>query len=101
DSKKFLGIDEELIPTGYFPDVAGTDFDFRLPRVLRDGMVGRHLQNNLAGNGLDHYFLFVSKKQPLSFLPETARGRTHSSTTNQPGVVLSTGNGLTKEATLR
>ena len=101
DSKKFLGIDEELIPTGDFPDVAGTAFDFRLPRLLKDGMEGSHLQNILAGNGYDHYFLFDSKKQPPIYLQEPASGRTLSITTNQPGVVLYTGNGLTKEATLR
>lgn len=101
DSKKFLGLDEELIPTGDFPDVAGTAFDFRLPRMLQDGMEGSHLQNILVGNGYDHYFLFDTKKQPPVYLQEPASGRTLSITTNQPGVVLYTGNGLTPQMKLR
>src|SRR5699024_5757495 len=101
DSKKFLGIDEELIPTGDFPDVAGTAFDFRLPRLLKDGMEGSHVQHSAAADGDDHDSLLDSKKHPPVHLQEPASGRTLSITTNQPGLVVYTGSGLTKEATVR
>ncbi|HET7627611.1 MAG TPA: aldose epimerase family protein [Bacillales bacterium] len=91
-SEKFLEIDEELLPTGRELDVEGTAFDFREARPLRNGANSAHPQNKLAGGGFDHPFMIETRK-PIVLTDETS-GRQLTVTTDQPCVVVYSGNQL-------
>lgn len=94
DSDSFVELDENLIPTGEKLHVSGTTFDFRSPRKLGEGLEQDAVQHKVASNGYDHYFLFNNKKTENVIAKDGASGRTLTITTNQPGVVMYTGNGL-------
>lgn len=51
-AEHYLPVDPDLIPTGEIAPVAGTDFDFRSPRVI-------------GGAGYDHNFCLSDRRQPL------------------------------------
>ncbi|QHE63319.1 galactose-1-epimerase [Rossellomorea vietnamensis] len=99
-SNQFLALNESLIPTGEAVDVAGTDFDFRTGRKIQDGIESAHPQNQLAGNGYDHPFL-LEKGEEQIHLTEHESGRTLRMETNQPAVVLYTGNQLKEDFEIR
>jgi aldose 1-epimerase len=94
DSHQFVELDEELIPTGAKPQVVGTTFDFRQGRRLGDGFNDKFQQNQIAGNGYDHYFIFDDKMEQQAVVREPNSGRVMSVKTNQPGMVMYTGNSL-------
>lgn len=94
DSKEFIELDEELIPTGKLLDVSGTTFDFRNSRLLQKGFNNDFYQNRLAGSGYDHYFVFEHKQEEQIWLKDKESGRTLSVKTNQPGFVMYTSNNL-------
>lgn len=94
DSGKFVKLDEELIPTGQWRDVAGTSFDFRNGRPLRDGFNDDSEQNKIAGNGYDHYFIFEEKQQQKVIVRHSDSGRKLTVKTEQPGMVMYTANNL-------
>lgn len=101
DSDQFLELDDELIPTGKLHDVSSTPFDMRRGTPLNKGFHSTHPQNKLAGNGYDHYFLLNETEQPTISVEDKHSGRTLSITTNQPGVVMYTANGLENGLTLQ
>lgn len=87
--------DEGLIPTGNLLPVEGTAFDFRSPRIIREGLKAG--ENDIAiryGRGYDHNYVlgkpFTFKKCAL--LRDPASGRAMEVTTDQPGVQLYTAN---------
>ncbi|WP_164667845.1 aldose epimerase family protein [Virgibacillus doumboii] len=88
----FVEMDDELIPTGKLIDTAGTPFEFQKGRLLGDGFKPDTLQQKIAGNGYDHYFIFGKEKEVN--VVETNSGRKMEIRTNQPGMVLYTANGL-------
>ncbi|RKQ32468.1 aldose epimerase family protein [Oceanobacillus halophilus] len=94
DSNQFVELDEELIPTGKLLDVEGTAFDFRKGRLLKDGFTNESEQNQLAGNGYDHYFIFDYERDEKAIVKDEMSGRTLTMETNQPGVVMYTSNNL-------
>lgn len=88
-SDKITAVDEGLIPTGEFVDIAGTPFDFRTPKTI-----GAELQAagdvNKTG-GYDHnYVLRGEGKAAIAFSPITGISMTVN--TNSPGMQLYTGN---------
>ncbi|GGB48490.1 galactose-1-epimerase [Virgibacillus dakarensis] len=99
DSDKIIELDDELIPTGNGLKTAGTTFDFRKGRLLGDGFHDQLKQHAIAGSGYDHYFLFADKGKVV--VREQQSGRMMTVKTNQPGMVMYTGNGLDDQSQLR
>lgn len=95
DSSQFLELDDPLLPTGKKLDVTGTVFDFRNGRKIGDGVVSNHPQNRLVGNGYDHPFLLNSHWNEEIALWDEESGRKVVVETDEPSVVLYTGNSLT------
>lgn len=93
-SRKFVELDERLIPTGKILSVENTPFDFQNGRKIKDGMTSGHVQNWIAGNGYDHPFLLTEQhKKEITLLDEES-GRELIIETDEPAVVLYTGNQL-------
>lgn len=91
---EFIELDSSLIPTGRKLDVTNSPFDFREGRKLVDGIQSNARQNKIANHGYDHYFLLNEKATNSILVKEETSGRTMTITTNQPGVVIYTGNAL-------
>uniref|UniRef100_UPI00082C129E aldose epimerase family protein n=1 Tax=Oceanobacillus damuensis TaxID=937928 RepID=UPI00082C129E len=88
NSGKFVELDEELIPTGRWIEVDGTAFDFRESRPLHHGFNARSEQNEIAGSGYDHYFLFDEKQEKNVIVRHADSGRKLTIKTDQPGMVM-------------
>src|SRR5699024_2884019 len=71
-----------------------TPFDLRNGKRLEEGFDSTYSQNLIVGNGYDHYFLLNDTDQPNIVVEENKSGRILSITTDQPGVVMYTANGL-------
>ncbi len=91
---RVLVLDEHLIPTGERRPVKGTAFDFRQPHIIGEQF------HKLSGQalGFDDCFVqrtsVVGELQPVATLVDPASGRGLTVLTDQPGVVLYTGNYL-------
>ncbi|MDR7001223.1 aldose epimerase family protein [Neobacillus niacini] len=94
ESDRFLELGPDLIPTGKWIEAEGTPFDFSQGRKLRDGMNSTYEQNVLVGNGYDHPLIFSKNGENSILLKDEGSGRTLEVTTDQPCVVLYTGNSL-------
>ncbi|WP_213818938.1 aldose epimerase family protein [Garciella nitratireducens] len=94
NSHCYLELNQELIPTGKVVDATNTPFDFQKGRKLKDGIYSPLEQNKIVGNGYDHYFIFDWKKKGDVYVEEPLSGRTMTIQTNQPGMVIYTGNHL-------
>ncbi|WP_409292204.1 aldose epimerase family protein [Peribacillus sp. SCS-37] len=101
DSSKFIELNDKLIPTGSILDVTDTPFDFRDRRRLGDGLNSVLEQNEIAGGGYDHHFIFDRAREAQAILEDPASGRVMAVETDQPGVVLYTSNGLGEDLQLR
>lgn len=100
-AQAFLPTDEKQIPTGERCAVAGTVFDFTVPRPIctriRDGEPQlRH------GRGYDHYFILreadVGRLQPAVRIYANANDRMLEVLTTQRGIQFYTGNNLNGSA---
>lgn len=100
DSSKFVELDQDLIPTGEILNVANTPFDFRNGRKIADGIESTSTQNIIADHGYDHYFMFDQQKQENLIVKDDHSGRVLKMNTNQPGMVMYSGNGLTNDLDL-
>ena len=94
ESDRYLELGPDLLPTGKMIESKGTTFDFREGRELKSGIKSTHPQNLLAGNGYDHPLLFTKTGENTIMLSEKENGRSLLVTTDQPCVVLYTGNQL-------
>lgn len=94
-ASRIIELDAELLPTGNALDVTGTAFDFRDGQPLSTGIASEHPQNIIASNGYDHYFIF-DDQTPVKVC-EKESGRTMEIRTNQPGMVMYTGNGFPED----
>ncbi|WML42878.1 aldose epimerase family protein [Neobacillus sp. PS3-40] len=100
DSNQFLELNEQLLPTGVKLDAVNTVFDFQNGRLIKDGTVSNHPQNQLVGKGYDHPFLLNSHHTGEIVLSDEVSGRKLIVETDQPSVVLYTGNSLTEDVTV-
>ena len=100
-SNRFLELDEELIPTGEILSVENTSFDFRSGRKIMEGTDTNDRQNIIAGNGYDHPFLLTDNHNKEIYLFDDESGRGLIIETNQPAVVLYTGNQLADDFSIR
>ena len=90
-------VDGALIPTGELRAVAGTAFDFRGPRRIRDGVDANDEQIRFAG-GYDHNFVILRKSgdtpQIAARVRDPLSGRTLEVMTSEPGFQFYFGNFL-------
>ncbi|SIS55608.1 aldose 1-epimerase [Zobellia uliginosa] len=99
NADKFTPVDNGLIPTGELEDVAGTPFDFKVPKAI-----GRDIETDFEqlklGNGYDHNFVLNETPKNAEGLTFAARvvepnsGRTLEVYTDEPGVQFYGGNFL-------
>ncbi|MFC0299229.1 aldose epimerase family protein [Virgibacillus soli] len=101
NSDQFIELNQNLLPTGKLIDVTHTPFDFRKGKRLIEGLKATHPQNITVGHGYDHYFLFNKDAEPSIIVKEDTSGRILEINTDQPGVVMYTGNGLDNQLQLR
>ncbi len=88
----YIPVDDQLIPTGEIKDVAGTPFDFREPKVLRDQIAANE------GEGFDHNLVMkMSPSDEMKHFVQVvhpASGRTLDMYSDNNGVQFYTGNFL-------
>ncbi|MBD8067733.1 aldose epimerase family protein [Bacillus sp. PS06] len=93
-SDQLIELRDDLIPTGQLIDVGDTPFDFRQGRKIKDGIDSTHPQNVLVGHGYDHPLLLSSNHDKEIVLEDEKSGRRLTVETDEPCVVLYTGNFL-------
>lgn len=93
-SDQYTELDEELISTGRLLNTTDSPFDLRSFKPLQEVFSTSHDQLRIAGEGIDHYFLFSNNEKPKAGLYDPESGRLMTIESNQPGLVLYTGNGL-------
>lgn len=96
-SNQFLQLNEELLPTGEILDVTNTAFDFQNGRIIASGAKSGHPQNILAGHGYDHPFILHENNNQEITLSDSESGRTLTIETDEPAVVVYSGNQLAAE----
>ncbi|MGN0669795.1 MAG: aldose epimerase family protein [Oscillospiraceae bacterium] len=94
NADKYTPVDSGLIPTGELADVAGTAFDFRQPKKVREDMDSGKLPN-----GYDHnFFLGESKEMRVAAQAyEQTRGILLTMKTNKPAMQFYIGIGLNED----
>ncbi len=100
DADTYLPTDETLIPTGELKSVAGTPFDFRVPKKIGTD-IGANDKDLMLAGGYDHCFNFVGGESVMPVkraeLYSEESGRVMEVYTNQPCVQFYSGNFLTNE----
>ncbi|HMA49184.1 MAG TPA: aldose epimerase family protein [Magnetospirillaceae bacterium] len=95
---RYTPVDITLIPTGERRTVEGTDFDFRKPRRLADGLRDGHDQQIVFGRGYDHNFALdkglTAEPELAARLTDPGSGRMLEVLSTEPGVQVYTGNFL-------
>ena len=95
-AKRFLPVDQTLIPTGEQRSVEGTPFDFTQPAAIGSRLHMDEAQLRLAG-GYDHNWILSGGEEscPLAAeVYEPVTGRVLRIYTTQPGIQFYTGNML-------
>lgn len=100
-SNQFLELDHEFIPTGHYLNVENTPFDFRNENVIKSGTNSQHPQNVLVGNGYDHPFILDKNHENEVLLKDPESGRILTIETDEPAVVVYSGNSLQSEGNFR
>ncbi|CUB12790.1 Aldose 1-epimerase precursor [Bacillus cereus] len=93
-SDQFLELNRSLLPTSKLINVENTPFDFRSGKRIICGVKSEHPQNKIVGKGYDHPFLLGENKQQQICLVDHSNGRKMVIKTDEPCVVLYTGNML-------
>lgn len=101
NSDYFLELDDSFIPTGRKVPVDGTVFDFRKGRQIIEGTHSEDQQTKIVGGGYDHPFLLNVSHQNEIVLEDETSGRKVIIETDEPAVILYTGNSLTTDFTIR
>lgn len=96
-SNEFLELDNEFLPTGRLQNVESTPFDFTAGRMIKTGVVSEHPQNILVGKGYDHPFILHTNHDHEVLLKDPESGRTLMIETDEPAVVVYSGNSLKQE----
>lgn len=100
-SSRFLELDDEFLPTGSMMDVKDTPFDFTRGGTIKTGAESNHPQNVLVGHGYDHPFLLDANHDHEIILRDPESGRTLTVVTDEPAVVVYSGNSLKEEGNFR
>jgi aldose 1-epimerase len=100
-SSHFLELDEEFLPTGSLLDVKDTPFDFTAGRTIKAGAESDHPQTVLVGQGYDHPFVLDKNHNKEIVLTDPESGRMLTVETDEPAVVVYSGNSLKEEGDFR
>ena len=95
-AERFVVVDQTQVPTGELRPVAGTPFDFRVPRTFAAGIFGADPQL-LPGRGYDHCFVVDGEAGVLRVaarVRDPVSGRTLEVRSTQPGLQVYSGNSL-------
>ncbi len=94
----YTPVSATLIPTGELASVAGTPFDFRAGKPMREGLRDGTDQQIVYGRGIDHNFALdkgLTKTPELAArLEDPASGRVLEVLTTEPGLQVYSGNFL-------
>ncbi len=96
-ASRFTPVDETLIPTGERREVAGTPFDFRMPRAIGAGIGADDAQLRL-GQGYDHNWAVDGWNGDLRWIAslfDPGSGRVVDVAASQPGLQFYSGNHMT------
>lgn len=97
-ARAFTPVSADLIPTGELRPVAGTPFDFRVPRRLAQDIRDGRDEQMRFGRGYDHNFALdkglTAAPELAARLEDPASGRVLELLTTEPGVQVYTGNFL-------
>lgn len=91
-SNKILELNDHVVPTGEFLDVANTPFDFREEKKIEEAISSNHEQIKLVGQGIDHPFLLNDHHNGEITLMDEKSGRKLIVETDQQSVVIYTSN---------
>jgi aldose 1-epimerase len=95
-AEDFLPVDAKLIPTGERRNVAGSAFDFRMPKPIRTHVRDADDEQIGFGRGYDHNWIIGARPsddlRPMANLEEPHSGRTMTLLSNQPGLQFYSGN---------
>lgn len=93
DCDKFIAVDESTLPVS-INSVEETAFDFRKQTLLKDSLYSDDEQIKIVNYGLDHPFILNHTQEKDILLEDKISGRTLNVITDQPAVVIYTGNYL-------
>lgn len=98
-ARRYTPVDDALIPTGELAPVAGTLFDFTMPRRIEDGLRDGRDPQIVKGRGYDHNWVLDKGRtaQPAlaARLVHPASGRVLDVLSTEPGLQFYSGNFLT------
>jgi aldose 1-epimerase len=97
----YLELDASYIPTGNVIPVENTVFDFRKGQKVSSGFQANDPQTKLVGGGFDHPFLLNVNNLKEITLVDKESGRKVEIETEEPCVVLYTGNSLANDFMIR
>ena len=99
DADSFNELDYNLVPTGEFTQVEGTVFDFRTPKVI--GKDFRDPTSDKMHGGFDNNFIInnydYNNIKKVAYMIDPKSGRRMDVYTNQPCVLIYTGNWINEE----
>lgn len=93
DCDKFIAVDETTLPVE-IKDVTSTAFDFREKTLLSKSLNSDDEQIKIVNQGLDHPFILNHKVDKPIILEDKISGRVLTVVTDQPAVVIYSGNYL-------
>ena len=96
EARKYLPINEHMVPTGEIRSVANSDFDFQNEIPIRSRIVGDNPHVAIAG-GFDHCFVINKPNgslRSMAVLEDVESGRSLTLSSNAPAMQLYTGNFL-------
>jgi aldose 1-epimerase len=85
---------KDLIPTGELRPVAGTPFDFRQARAVREAVEATGDEQIAFARGVDHNYVLTPGAGPQVSLHSPDTGLTLEILTDQPGMQVYTGQGM-------
>lgn len=92
DADNYLPLNEKSLPIGVKSPVAGTPFDFRNLKKIKDQIQSENHQLEIA-NGIDHCFV-LNQPEDCAILYDPESGRKLTLSTTEPGIQVYTGNFL-------
>lgn len=96
DSKEFLEVDENTLPLG-IKNVENSPFNFKNGQLLGDVLSKEEKDVEIVGGGIDHGFILENNEEYQGVLKDSVSGRELSFKTDQPAVVIYTGNYLNEK----
>lgn len=93
NSTDYIAVDEETLPIE-IRSVKNTPFDLRSSKLLKEIFNSEYEQVKIVNKGIDHPFILLQDKKPQILLEDKKNGRILEVETDQPCVVIYSGNYL-------